>query len=468
MQKKVLAFIKEHQMIQPNDRIVAGVSGGADSVALFYMLLELRESLSYEFCVVHVNHGLRGEESRRDARFVEQLCKEHQIAYALYEYDIKTLAKQEKIGVEEAGRRARLEAFERQRQKWGANKVALAHHRDDLAETALHHLCRGSGISGLAGIRPVHQEKIRPLLCLERKEIEHYLEIQGYAYVTDSSNESDVYTRNKIRHSVLPLLAQSVNAKSAGHIADAALRLSEVDDYMKTQAQKLLCLHEKRLGQGSTLDMRIFEEHPAIIRYTLLRWLEKYCGRKDITAVHLEALYKLSKKQSGRLAELPGGWRVYRQPGALSLQKEEENRQEIPKGKWTLEPLKPVAVGNGTFFCRIFPYSGQEIPQKKYTKWLNYDRIRVFPEIRYRQPGDYLVINGQGERKKLKNYFIDSKIPRELRDEILLLAIENEVLWVVGGRIGAAYRVEENTKQILEVRYQGGKTNGGQNQRIDQ
>lgn len=468
MQKKVLAFIEEHHMIQKGDRIVAGVSGGADSVALFYLLLELQECLSYEFCVVHVEHGIRGEESKRDARFVEQLCREHQILYGLYSYDVKALARQQHLSVEEAGRKVRMEAFERQMRKWGGNKVALAHHRDDLAETVLHHLCRGSGISGLVGIRPVYGEKIRPLLCLERREIEHYLKERGYAFVTDSTNADDIYTRNKIRHRVLPFLVENVNAQTVGHIADAAMRLGAVDDYMKLEADRLLHLYEKDSEEKSMLDIQISERHPAILQYALLQWLEKNCGRKDITAVHLAQLCGLFQKQTGKFVELPGGYRVYRQYEAIVLQAPGHILQKVSKRHWKLELQKEIPVGNGTVFIRIFPYSGEEIPQKTYTKWLNYDKMEILPEIRYRQPGDYLVINERGDRKKLKQYFIDSKVPRDCRDAVLLLTIGSEVLWIIGGRINAAYKVKESTQRILEIRYQGGKADGRQNQCIDQ
>ncbi len=172
--EKVFAYIKEHQMLQPGDRVVAGVSGGADSVCLLFLLLEWRREFPLDIAVVHVNHGIRAE-AGEDARYVETLCGEHRIPFFLTEADVRQRSILEKCSEEEAGRRTRYEAFDKAAEEWGATKIAVAHNSNDRSETQLFHLFRGSGIRGLASILPVRGRIIRPILCLERWEIEDFL-----------------------------------------------------------------------------------------------------------------------------------------------------------------------------------------------------------------------------------------------------------------------------------------------------
>ena len=165
-------------MLQPGDRVVAGVSGGADSVCLLFLLLEWRREFPLDIAVVHVNHGIRPE-AGEDARYVEKLCGEHRIPFFLTEADVRQRSILEKCSEEEAGRRTRYEAFDKAAEEWGATKIAVAHNSNDRSETQLFHLFRGTGLAGACGIRPVQGEIIRPLLFLERKEIEQWLQEQG-------------------------------------------------------------------------------------------------------------------------------------------------------------------------------------------------------------------------------------------------------------------------------------------------
>ena len=174
-EQKVLKFVEENHLITPGDVLVAGISGGADSVCLHYLLLELQKYLDFRFVAVHVNHNLRGKEGNKDQEFVETLCQKTQIPVSVVQKQVKEMAQQKKISLEEAGRIARYEAFSDVAKATGANKIVLAHHQDDLAETMVHHLVRGTGISGLCSLKPVSGNRIRPLLCLTRKEIDEML-----------------------------------------------------------------------------------------------------------------------------------------------------------------------------------------------------------------------------------------------------------------------------------------------------
>jgi len=256
MKKEVLAYIKQNKMIKKKDMILAGVSGGSDSMAMLHILRELQEEVDFSLKVVHVHHGIRGQEADRDSRFVEKICKEWQIPCSIHYYDVPKLSREWKLGEEETGRIVRKEAFDKEisfyREKWKKEnnpgndtedrkvKIALAHNQEDLAETMIHNLCRGTGLRGLCTMRPVAGEIIRPVLCLSRGKIARYLEQESIPHIQDSTNLSDEYTRNRIRHHILPMLEQEINAKAVAHMSETAERISQAEEYLTCQSLQIL------------------------------------------------------------------------------------------------------------------------------------------------------------------------------------------------------------------------------------
>ena len=207
--KRIENFIADYSLISMHDRIVLGVSGGADSVALLEVLNELKDKYSLRLFVVHVNHGLR-EEAKEEAKYVEALCKERDIPFYLFNENVKELSEKMMIGIEEAGRFIRYESFEKVSKEVNADKIAVAHNTNDLSETMLFNLFRGTGVKGLASISPKRGNSIRPLLCVQRNEIEEFLKERKVSFCVDKSNYSNEYSRNRIRHNVLPQL-KSIN-----------------------------------------------------------------------------------------------------------------------------------------------------------------------------------------------------------------------------------------------------------------
>lgn len=453
IEKKVREYIEKYHMIESGDRALIGLSGGADSAALFHILRKLRKSLDFQLMAVHVNHGLRGAEAARDQEFVEKLCKEHDVPLSCLEMPVRKIAAEKKIGLEEAGREARREAFRIWAKKWGCNKLALAHHKNDQAETMLHHLARGTGLSGLAGFAPSDGFCIRPLLCLERKEIEHYLQEAGFAHVEDSSNREGIYTRNRIRHGILADMTSQVNGRAVSHMARTAEILRQTDDYLESQGKALL----EKYRQESFLSQDFFREDPVPVYYGLRQFLgENFQVRKDIGADHYRRLMEWTAMPVGKLLQLPHGIRARREYGGIFFYPEGEIK-ENPEGFSIPLKIPGETAGPGfTMLCRIIPNNFQQIPQKTYTKWLNYDKIKNTVKVRTRQPGDYLAVNASGGRKKLKDYLIDCKAPRQERDRIPLVAQGSEVLWAVGYRLNEAYKVTPDTREALELVYEGG------------
>ena len=426
MQKKGMEL---EGLVKSGDVVLAGVSGGADSVCLLLMLLEYRKHCDFLLEAVHVEHGIRGDASRRDAAFVKKLCEKRGVCCRIYPVDVPAYAKGHGLGVVEAARKLRYECFREAAEDYDGRpvKIALAHHADDNAETMLFRLIRGSGLHGLYGMRPARRlaegvTVIRPLLGMERAEIEAYLKAQGQPYCRDATNEDTDYSRNRIRHKVMPEL-KAVNTGAVHHMMQSAQMLRELSDYLEEET-------------------------------------------RDIGSVHVEELCTLYTRQVGRVICLPygvraervyEGIRLYREAPAADMERESIEITGEMLSRAEKEEVV-LALPDGRLHLRIRDFSGnmQEIPKKTYTKWFDYGKIKSGLRLRRRESGDYLKIDAAGHTKKLKEYFVNEKIPAAKRDAIWLLATGSEILWVAGGRIGAGCKVGENTEKILEVRLSGG------------
>ena len=247
IEQSVIDFIKEHKMIEKGERIIVGVSGGADSVCLLYILYKIKEEWGFDITAVHVNHMLRGEEAERDKQFVRNLCDSLGVENYAVNVDVASLADQQKMSIEEAGRAARYLAFDsvlrrlKEGQIYRGGKVALAHHRDDNVETVLLNLIRGSGLNGLKGILPVTERDrlkiIRPLLSVGREDIEQYLNDMGIPHVEDSTNSENEFARNKIRNEIIPRL-KLINSRAPEHISETAWSLAQLQSFMDVRVKE--------------------------------------------------------------------------------------------------------------------------------------------------------------------------------------------------------------------------------------
>lgn len=463
MEKEVLDYIRKNEMVKEGEIVLAGVSGGSDSMAMLHILKQIQKEIAFTLQVVHVHHGIRGQEADRDCSFVENICKEWEIPCMVYRYDVPKLSREWKLGEEETGRNVRKEAFRKEREKCeGAVgvKTALAHNQEDLAETMLHNLCRGTGVRGLCTMRPSAEGIIRPVLCLSRAQIAAYLKKKQIPHIFDSTNQSEAYTRNRIRHHILPLLENEINEKAAAHMVETASRLAQAEDYLALQGSQLLQRFQTAQGYLFTAD---FFVQPQILQtYALQTAMEILAGRrKDLSAVHYEKVLALWKMQTGKRISLPYQMKAFRDYEGVRLVLQPREKSEITEEcrEWRLPIPGAFCCSLGEFRTEIFLYEGQKIEEKTYTKWLDYDKIKKDLCVRTRKSGDYLVINGKGNTKKINRCMIDEKIPAEKREHIPLIACEDEILWMVGGRINAGYKISPNTKKVLVLHYQGGYKN---------
>ena len=483
MQKKMKSFIEEHHMLKKGDCVLAAVSGGADSICLLTVLLGLRLEWDLRLCAVHVEHGIRGEDSLQDARFVERFCESHQVPLEVFHCTAKDYAKAHKMTVEEGARDLRYGFFAKAAEGFGADKVAVAHNQDDWAETMLFHLARGTGLKGMCGIPPVRGNIIRPLLCAGREEIEGYLAARGQSFCQDKTNGELLYARNKLRHQVFPALKE-VNSEAVAHMAGAACLVAEAAELVEGLAFQAAEKYASQKEGGLAVSMGILDEKPIIGKSLLHKALSEAAGgSRDITGLHVQQLFGLFGKQPGKMLDLPYGVRAERVYEGILLKKsefvpghffpveEKESRTReqhlpaeeagSPKGQvWELPingALRIPAFGY-EIHTRILEnqFQNEEIPKKMYTKWMDYDRIKGNMHLRTRQEQDYFVISPDGRQKKLKRYFIDEKVPRQQRGQVLLLAEGAHVLWAIGGRISEDVKVTKETQRVLEIQVYGG------------
>ena len=440
--------MEKYHMTKEGDSVAVGLSGGADSVCLLHILAGLREDMGLCLEAVHVNHGLR-ETALRDEDFCRDLCGSLGVPLTVVRAPVRAFAEEKKCGLEEAGRILRREALEEAARERGG-RIALAHHLEDQAETVLFNICRGSSLAGISGMKPVNGPVIRPLLFAERAMIEDYLTCRHLAWQTDETNADTAYTRNRIRSLVLPSLKSLVNPGVVYHLFDLAEEAREAEDYLagQTRLAAETCMEEKeglvKIRIGPLLDL-----DPCLRRRILYLGLSLAAGRKkDLGQVHVRMLEDLLAGGGSASLSLPGGVRALREYGLLTLLRKERGDGEDP-GDYPLDPSE--------YSFRILSFDGKmdHIPQMLYTKWLDYDKIRAIPVFRKREKGDRLTISEEGASKTAARYMIDRKVPAALRDQIVLPMHGKELLWFPGGRISAACKVTETTRQIIEITWKG-------------
>ena len=455
MYRIVLEYVRKHNMFDGCRRVVVGLSGGADSVCLLDVLSRLSNEYDFTLTAVHIHHGIRGREADEDMEFCENLCEEYGIDFRVKYYDVPSYAKQHCITTEEAGRKLRYETFSEIAAETEGSLTAVAHHRNDQAETVIFNMCRGTGIRGMRGMLPVNDGIIRPLLCVERKEIEEYIEAEGLSYRTDSTNASEDYARNCIRNRVVPYLEENVNSAAVKNIAALSERMSEAEDYLEELTIEKYELYARDEEDGILLG-GLEAEAPYMAKRIVRRAVGMLCGLKDITDAHIDRIMEL--KDVGKYAEVKNGLIARRDSDGIFLY------MHISREKQCYEVEIPSVIqvngGENTVeFIKNLWNTYKKISNETYTKYFDYDRIKFGLQLRNALPGDYLVVDREGHRKSLNRYFIDEKIPGRKRDEILLLADGNHILWIVGGRISEEYKVTDSTTTVLKVTY-GGQENG--------
>ena len=451
---KISEYIKKEELLERNDKVVLGVSGGADSVALLYAMNMLREQYDLSLLVVSVDHGLR-KEAKEECDYVKSLCDKLSVPFVLKEFDVEKLSKECGKGTEETGRKVRYDSFAEEARVLGhGTKIAVAHNMNDLCETMLFHLFRGTGPKGLCSILPKRDNIIRPLLCVERKEIEEWLHKNNIKFYTDKTNLTDDYTRNMIRHNIIDYAVNNINPGAVSHMANTVSMLRELTDFVDLKVDDLYKKVCHKENDEIVVDAALLNEESSFV----VRSLYKRCidltvpSNRDITIKHFEAIEKLTLGSESKELDLPYGIHVLYEAGKLKFKrsvfeepvfepvvfKEDEGIVKTEFGmtvKWHVEDRTKD-------FC-VF--------KNEYTKCFDYDKILNRPILRTIKEGDRITINDKLQTKKLSDYFIDEKIPCSQRKKTLLIADGDNIVWVIGHRIGETAKITDETKKILYV-----------------
>lgn len=450
MYKKAIETIKKYNMIRPGDSIVVGLSGGADSCALTMLLAGLIPEYGIKITAVHINHGIRGEEADSDEDFAYSFCKKLGVDFVSYHCDVPSEAKKRGVGEEEAGRLVRYEKFRETALKTGADKIAVAHNMNDTAETLMMNLCRGAGLKGMSGISPVSENIIRPLIHCSRREIEDYCMENEIDYRTDSTNLQNDYTRNKIRNILFPWLRENINPSADFNMAKTASIFREEDAFLEKLAQtafeaSLISSDESRVVLDA---QKLIKEDGVIIKRVLrtaLRILRN--DTRDLGRVHTDDAENILFGQTGKKINLPGNICVAKSYGTLEVYKN-SGRKEGFCYDLMLEEKIYIPEINKFVLLSEKRKNLDDNCINVYTKKIDYDKIKNRIQIRTRQNGDIFSI--KGGKKKIKDVFIDDKIPADKRDLFPLIADGNNII-AIGKRLGFDYYVSDKTVKVLYI-----------------
>jgi tRNA(Ile)-lysidine synthase len=470
LKARVLNTVNRYSMILPGEKVMVGVSGGPDSMALLYLLYDLREELECVLHIAHLDHMLRGEESRADAAYVAEHARKLGLPITAEAIDVHEMI-MPKESLESSARRVRYEFYERVMASVRADKIAQGHNADDQAETVIMRLLRGSGAQGLGGIPPVRDSKyVRPLIEVSRSEIDEYLQQLQITPRQDLSNLNTVYKRNKIRHRLIPLLEQEYSP-NIRHI------LGQTGDILRAEDELLTALAREAMDScvqypdDKTVMMRISDfrgYHLALQRRILRLAIRALTGElKGFDYDHISDLLNLALSgTTGSIINLPREVLAEKTYDLLVLRSGYQPEDSIGHFDYRVEVSGEMKIpGLGLSIKTKLEKTQDEhkISQADADRLranFDYDKIHGDLHLRNRRPGDRFQPLGMSGTKKLKDFFIDEKIPRAMRDSIPVLTDGNDILWIIGYRIDDRFKITSDTKTQLGVTVIPDQTSG--------
>ncbi len=422
---KVAQYIDRENLFSLDDKILVALSGGADSVALLRLLVDM----GYSCEAAHCNFHLRGEESDRDENFVRDLCSALSVPLLVQHFDTVRVAGERHISIEMAARDLRYAWFENLRHERHAAVIAVAHHQDDSVETFLLNLLRGTGINGLLGMRPVNGFVVRPLLCVSRADILDYLERMGQEFVTDSTNLQDEYTRNQIRLNLLPLM-QRINPSVKDTIINTTLYLNEVYAVYKKGVED--GMERIRTSQGVLIDALLREPAPEALLHELLYPL-------GFNPAQIKDIFYALHNQPGKQF-VSKEWRVVKDRNELLIEKLTlaDTATDVPHFRYAMEEME-----RPKHFV---------VPKDKCVACLDASKVNYPLSFRRWKHGDVFVPFGMKGKKKVSDYLTDRKYSLLQKEQQWVLCCGEQIVWLVGERIDNRFRVDENTRKIVIIR----------------
>ncbi len=439
LQSKMIDFVREHQMANDQDKILVGVSGGIDSMVLLHLLVHA----GYSVGVAHCNFSLRGDESDADEQFVRYHCLMNGLPVHTIKFDTLEYAKENGLSIQVAARELRYAYFDEICKEHKYTRIAIAHNLNDSVETVLLNLSRGTGLRGLTGIKPVNGNIIRPLLFATRVQVQEYAALHNISYREDSSNASDKYKRNYIRHNVLPLLRElnpSVDIsiyQTAQHLREAQL----IVDSFLTQMRKDI-VNEN--GGVFYIDIEKLKNQAAVNIF-LVDFLSDF----NFTPAMTTEVCELLESSIGKRVESETHV-IFRDRNHLILQQKQKRQSDECQIDVNLTQIdQPVKLS----FSKLDYSQGFVFGKDTKYAYLDLEKLKFPLTIRPWQPGDRFMPFGMTSLKKISDFLVDIKIPLPDKERVFVLTSENEIVWVIGYRIDNRFRVDENTRKILHIKF---------------
>jgi len=454
---KIKKTVKKYCMLESGEKVVVGVSGGPDSMALLSVLHQMRENYNLQLLVAHLNHGFRGKEAERDAHFVHDMAQSFGLPCEIKTFDVPSFKRRSALSSQEAARVVRYQFLEEVRKRCNAAKIALGHTADDQAETLMMWLLRGTGLKGLGGMPPVRGGIIiRPLIETTREEIETFLKEKRIPFVVDSSNDSPDYVRNKLRQHLFPLLKEHYNPQLIKRLAQTAEIVTIDNEYLDNLTQVMLeRIIVSRDSTSAVIDRKGLLALPVALQVRCLRSaLEKVKGNvKRISASHLNAMRRIASNDTPyKVLQLPEGIRMEKSYQQLKL----TCHQSAPLPFhycFTALPdrVRIEEIGREMNFAIREGNDHAGIAHNPRVACLDEGKVVMPLTIRNVQPGDRFQPLGMEGEKKIKDFFIDEKVPLIERKRIPLVLCNEVVAWVGGMRIDHRLRVTKNTRKVLTI-----------------
>lgn len=442
IKNKVLNYINKHKLISHGDTIICAVSGGADSVCMLDILVELKDQLDLKLYVAHLNHGLRGEEALRDALFVENLCKKYSLPFHCKNVDVNELAKKLKTSCEEAGRIARYDFFNELKQSLNAQKISTAHNINDNTETVLMRILRGTDIKGLSGIPPHnHINVIRPILCLTRCEIEEYLKCKGLEFVTDSTNFENDFTRNKIRNQLIPLIEKDYNPSFVSVFSSNIDLIYDANNFIENYVNEKFNTLVNKEFFGFKFDTSALLKEDVYVVKRIIKKTVFDLVYANITNKVCDKIYEsLSVDTKMSVTDNLDLYTAY--DAAYFVIK-----RETKEFAYNFRNFGTYYIPEISAFLDVLEYSGVPRANDKNCIYLDKDLLSCDFVLRSRKNGDKMYLANCGT-KKIKDILIDEKIPVFLRDTFPVLEYNGKIIWLCGVRDDTTYRTSQGKKYI--------------------
>lgn len=463
MLKKVTNYINENKLLEKKDKVLVALSGGPDSVCLLHILYKLKDIFNIELGAIHINHMLRGEESDKDEKYIGELCEKLGINYYVKRIDIEYIAKQTGVSLEVAGRNERYNAFEKVKKEHEYTKIAIAHNANDQAETILMRMMRGTGLEGLVGIKASREGGIiRPILCLNREEIEKYCEDSDLRPRIDASNYERVYSRNKVRLDILPYMKENFNSDIIDTLNRMAILLQRDNEFIEEYSKKSYEKYCKTINGELIIYNKLFkEEKESIITRVIIRAFKNMSNsHQNFEMKHIYEVINLVNKGTGKKINLTNKIVAENTYGNIILRKNKDNYQECVKVKENINILRDnipekIEFNNYNIYFELYKNETKvEFSKNSLIKLFDYDKIKEKIIVRHRKEGDRMIPLGMSGNKKIKDIFINAKIPKEERDLTPILCFDEKISWVVGLKTSQEFKVTKDTKTILRIAFE--------------